>query len=69
MTEHANGDLLVDVRNHIAHLTLNRPKALNALTHDMVKAMTSLLATWAADENVKAIIGALMFSKVIIGDK
>ena len=56
MTEHANGDLLVDVRNHIAHLTLNRAKALNALTHDMVKAMTSLLATWAADENIKAII-------------
>ena len=56
MTEYANGELLVDVRNHIAHLTLNRPKALNALTHDMVKAMTSLLATWAADENVKAII-------------
>ena len=56
MTEHSNGELLVDARNHIAHLTLNRPQALNALTHGMVKSMTALLADWALDENIKAIV-------------
>ena len=55
-TSHSNGDLIVDIRNHIAHLTLNRPKALNALTHEMVKAMTDLLADWTRNENVGAII-------------
>ena len=56
MTEHSNGELLVDTRNHIAHLTLNRPQALNALTHGMVKSMTALLADWALDANIKAIV-------------
>ncbi|MBL8523333.1 MAG: enoyl-CoA hydratase/isomerase family protein [Betaproteobacteria bacterium] len=56
MLEFSNGELLVEIRNHIAHLTLNRPQALNALTHDMIRAMTTLLADWADDDNVKAII-------------
>ncbi|MBL0122660.1 MAG: enoyl-CoA hydratase/isomerase family protein [Betaproteobacteria bacterium] len=56
MIEHANGELLVDIRNHIAHLTLNRPKALNALTHGMIQSMTELLDGWATDDNIKAII-------------
>jgi enoyl-CoA hydratase/carnithine racemase len=52
----SSGELLVDIRNHIAHLTLNRPQALNSLTHGMVQAMTQLLADWAKDDNVKAIV-------------
>ena len=55
-TSYANGELLVDIRNHSAHLTLNRPQALNALSHGMVKAMTALLAEWAQADNVKAIM-------------
>lgn len=55
-TSHSNGELLVDIRNHIAHLTLNRPQALNSLTHEMVTSLAALLAEWAKDENVKAII-------------
>ena len=51
-----NNDLVVDIRNHIAHLTLNRPKALNALTHDMIKSMAALLADWAVDDGIKAIV-------------
>ena len=53
---HANHELLVDVRKHIAHLTLNRPQALNALTHGMIQTMTELLAEWAKDDNIKAIM-------------
>ena len=55
-TSHSNGELLVEIRNHIAHLTLNRPQALNALTHEMIKTMTRLLASWALDDDIKAII-------------
>ena len=51
-----NNDLVVDIRNHIAHLTLNRPKALNALTHDMITSMAALLAEWATDESIYAIV-------------
>ena len=49
-------ELLVDIRNHIAHLTLNRPQALNALSHSMIDEMSRLLAGWAADPNIKAIM-------------
>ena len=51
-----NNELMIEIRNHIAHLTLNRPHALNALTHTMVDEMTALLDTWAADDNINAII-------------
>lgn len=56
MTNTPSDEILVDIRNHIAHLTLNRPKALNALSHEMIRTMASLLDTWKSDDNVKAII-------------
>ncbi|HKS11942.1 MAG TPA: enoyl-CoA hydratase/isomerase family protein, partial [Pseudomonas sp.] len=31
--------VLADVRNHVGHLTLNRPAGLNALTLDMVRSL------------------------------
>ena len=49
-------ELLVEVRKHIAHLTLNRPQALNALSHTMIEEMSRLLDSWANDDNIKAII-------------
>src|SRR6201996_5696674 len=36
-------------------LTLDRPKALNALTHGMIAAIAHSLAGWAADGSVKAV--------------
>jgi enoyl-CoA hydratase len=36
-------------------LTLDRPKALNALTHGMIAAITDRLKTWAADDGIKAV--------------
>ena len=36
-------------------LTLNRPQALNALDHDMVRALTAQLHAWATDENIKTV--------------
>ena len=40
----------------LGHITLNRPKALNALTLDMVQEMTRLMVSWEADENIGAVI-------------
>src|SRR5271154_6456584 len=51
-------DAEVVVREHRAlrRITLNRPKALNALTLDMAVAMTRLLRSWAADPAVGAVL-------------
>ena len=40
----------------IRRITLNRPKALNALTHDMCAAMLAQLAAWANDPAVHAVV-------------
>jgi enoyl-CoA hydratase len=36
-------------------LTLNRPAALNALTHGMIEALAGQLSAWAADDAIKAV--------------
>jgi enoyl-CoA hydratase/carnithine racemase len=56
MTLPASADLLADVRNGIAHLTLNRPRALNALNREMLDAMGKLLAAWADDRQIHAVV-------------
>src|SRR5215204_138170 len=46
-----NEDVLVTVENGVGLITLNRPKAINSLTHPMVPAMRRGLADWGhADE-------------------
>ena len=37
-------------------ITLNRPKALNALTHGMCVQMKAQLDTWAEDDSVKCVV-------------
>jgi len=51
-------DAEVVVREHRAlrRITLNRPKALNALTLDMAVTMTALLRSWATDPEVGAVL-------------
>ena len=44
------------VEGAVGFLTLNRPKALNSLTHSMVKVMHAALRDWAADDDVKAVV-------------
>ncbi|MEO0691097.1 MAG: enoyl-CoA hydratase/isomerase family protein, partial [Pseudomonadota bacterium] len=41
---------------HVGHITLNRPKALHALTLEMCHAMTAALSEWESDDEVQAII-------------
>ncbi|MBW1595649.1 enoyl-CoA hydratase/isomerase family protein [Streptomyces sp. JJ38] len=39
-----------------AHITLNRPRTLNSLTHAMVRAMDDALAAWATDPTVETVV-------------
>jgi enoyl-CoA hydratase len=39
-----------------ARITLNRPRALNALTHAMVRVIDAALAEWEQDESVTAVV-------------
>ena len=48
--------VLANVRNHIGHLTLNRPAGLNAITLDMVRQLTAHLQAWADDAEVYAVV-------------
>ncbi|NMX82210.1 MULTISPECIES: enoyl-CoA hydratase/isomerase family protein [Pseudomonas] len=48
--------VLASVRNHIGHLTLNRPAGLNAITLDMVRQLTAHLQAWADDTEVYAVV-------------
>ena len=49
-------DLIVKEQGHVGRITLNRPKALNALTHDMCKVIEKYLNLWLADENIMVIV-------------
>ncbi|PZT84569.1 MAG: enoyl-CoA hydratase [Citromicrobium sp.] len=49
-------DLLVHTHGRTGHISLNRPKALHALTLDMCHAMSDALSEWAADHAVEAVI-------------
>jgi enoyl-CoA hydratase/carnithine racemase len=47
--------ILFETRGALGLITLNRPKALNALTHGMCIGMLKTLEEWARDESVKTI--------------
>ena len=51
-----NEDVLVTVENGVGLITLNRPKAINSLTHQMVEAMSSVLADWDQNDAVHAVV-------------
>jgi len=49
-------EILFDRKGAAGIVTLNRPKALNAITHDMIRQLTAKLEAWKADESVTRII-------------
>lgn len=51
-----SSDILFDVRSGIGRITLNRPKARNALTTEMVLAITDHLDEWGARDDVRAVL-------------
>jgi enoyl-CoA hydratase len=51
-----NEDVLVTVDRGIGLITLNRPKAINSLTHPMVTAISQVLTDWRDDDAVRAVV-------------
>jgi enoyl-CoA hydratase len=53
-------DILFERRGRLGLITMNRPKALNALTHEMSLALDRQLMLWASDSKIEAvaIVGA-----------
>ena len=49
------GDVLAEVQGQVGLITLNRAKALNALSLDMVRSITQVLSTWQHDPRVQAV--------------
>src|SRR5256885_3874694 len=49
-------DILFERHGVAGIVTLNRPKALNAVTHEMVRALARQLAVWANDGAVTRVI-------------
>ena len=49
-------EILFDLRDGVAEVTLNRPQALNALTLDMVRIFDPQLAAWEMDDAVRAVV-------------
>jgi enoyl-CoA hydratase len=49
-------EVLFDIRGHVGVITLNRPKALNALTQGMVLDIHPQMEKWAVDDTVQAVV-------------
>ena len=49
-------EILFRVRNHVGHVTLNRPAALNALSYPMIVALRDQLRRWADNGDVHAVM-------------
>jgi 2-(1,2-epoxy-1,2-dihydrophenyl)acetyl-CoA isomerase len=56
MDSTATEELLIDVKDGVLTLTLNRPEVLNALTMRMMKGIRDALKSAATDKAVKAVI-------------
>lgn len=48
--------IITNVTGKLGHITLNRPKALNALTTDMCKAIVETLVAWEHDDAIGAVL-------------
>jgi enoyl-CoA hydratase/carnithine racemase len=61
-----DADILFECRGVAGIVTLNRPTALNAITHEMVRALAATLAEWAKDDGITRVVlqaaGARAFS-------
>ncbi len=49
-------DILFEKRGKAGFVTLNRPKALNALTHKMVAELSEQLTRWAGDPDIAHVV-------------
>ncbi|MGI9161320.1 MAG: enoyl-CoA hydratase/isomerase family protein, partial [Mycobacterium sp.] len=49
-------EVLTRLDGRVGFITLNRPRAINSLTHPMVTAMDAVLRDWADDDTVDAVV-------------
>ena len=52
----SESEILFDRKGAAGIVTLNRPKALNALTHDMIRQLAAKLEDWKTDDAVTRVI-------------
>jgi Enoyl-CoA hydratase/carnithine racemase len=52
----SNDPMLFEVRDNVAHVTLNRPKASNALDLEMAKQLMAVALRCEADQGVRAVL-------------
>ncbi|MFJ5265266.1 enoyl-CoA hydratase/isomerase family protein [Streptomyces sp. NPDC088387] len=52
----ATESVLLHTEGRAAHITLNRPRALNALTHAMVRRIDAALTAWEHDPAVRTVV-------------
>jgi enoyl-CoA hydratase/carnithine racemase len=50
-----NPEVVTEVRGQVGFITLNRPKALNALSLPMIRSLSACLLAWRTDDAVKAV--------------
>jgi enoyl-CoA hydratase len=49
-------DVVFDVSDGVGTILLNRPKAINALDHEMVREIDAQLISWASDPQVRVVL-------------
>jgi enoyl-CoA hydratase/carnithine racemase len=52
----SDAEVLFEVKDGLGVMTLNRPKALNSLSHGMILEMEKVLPQWEKDPAVKAVV-------------
>lgn len=50
------GEIIIRTEGRAGRITLNRPKALNALTYEQVLVMADVLERWRVDDAIKVVI-------------
>ncbi len=56
MSDLITADVVAEVHGRLACITLNRPKALNALSLTMIRTLTQALQQWQADPEILAVV-------------
>ena len=52
----SDAEILFEIKDGLGLMTLNRPKALNALSHGMILEMERVMPLWEKDPAVKAVV-------------
>ena len=52
----SEAEILFEVKDGLGLITLNRPKALNALTHGMILELEKVIPGWEKDPAIKAVV-------------